>query len=70
MKERDKLAHWCWGTYAELPNDLVLLKQRYARLLDTTSRVVGQARRFSEEILRRIKRAKSFLEQLALDCLR
>jgi IS5 family transposase len=26
------------------------LKQRYARLLDTTSRVVGQAKRFSEEI--------------------
>jgi transposase, IS5 family len=46
------------------------LKQRYARLLDTTSRVVGQAKRFSEEVRRRVKRAKSFLEQLALDCLR
>ena len=46
------------------------LKQRYARLLDTTSRVVGQAKRFSEEISRRVKRAKSFLEQLALDGLR
>jgi IS5 family transposase len=46
------------------------LKQRYARLLDTTSRVVGQAKRFSEEISRRVKRAKSILEQFALDGLR
>jgi IS5 family transposase len=46
------------------------LKQRYARLLNTTSRVVGQAKRFSGEIGRRVKRAKSVLEQLALDGLR
>jgi transposase, IS5 family len=46
------------------------LKQRYVRLLDTTSRVVGQAKRFSEEISRRVKRAKSILEQFALDGLR
>jgi IS5 family transposase len=46
------------------------LKQRYARLLDTTSRVVGQAKRFSDEICRRVKRAKSILEQFALDGLR
>jgi IS5 family transposase len=43
------------------------LKQRYVRLLDTTSRVVGQAKRFAEEIRGRVKRAKSFLEQLALN---
>jgi transposase, IS5 family len=46
------------------------LKQRYARLLDTTSRVVGQARRFSDEIGRRVKRSKEILKQLALDGLR
>ncbi|MET0720543.1 MAG: ISNCY family transposase [Tardiphaga sp.] len=46
------------------------LKQRYARLLDTTSRVVGQAKRFSDEIARRVKRSKSILEQFALDGLR
>ena len=46
------------------------LKQRYERLLNTTSRVVGQAKRFSEEISRRVKRANSILEQLALDGLR
>jgi IS5 family transposase len=28
------------------------LKQRYGRLLDATSRVVGQAKRFSVEIVR------------------
>ena len=32
------------------------LKQRYGRLLDATSRVVGQAKRFSEEIVRGVKR--------------
>jgi len=46
------------------------LKQRYARLLDTTSRVVGQAKRFSDEIGRRVKRPKDILKQLALNDLR
>jgi IS5 family transposase len=46
------------------------LKQRYARLLDATSRVVGQAKRFSEEISQRVKHAKSNLQQLALVGLR
>jgi transposase, IS5 family len=46
------------------------LKQRYRRLLDATSRVVGQAKRFSEEIARGVKRASSALKQLALEGLR
>ncbi len=46
------------------------MKQRYDRLLDTTSRVVGQAKRFSDEIGRRVKRSKDILKQLALDGLR
>ncbi len=46
------------------------LKQRYARLLDTTSRVVGQARRFADEIDRRVKRSRDILEQFALNGLR
>jgi IS5 family transposase len=46
------------------------LKQRYARLLDTTSRVVGQAKRFSGEIGRRVKRSRDILEQFALNGLR
>jgi transposase, IS5 family len=46
------------------------LKQRYCRLLDTTSRVVGQAKRFATEIAQGVKRSSSALQQLALDGLR
>ena len=46
------------------------LTQHYRRLLDTTSRVVGQANRFSEEITRGVKRSKSLLKQLVLEGLR
>jgi transposase, IS5 family len=46
------------------------LKQRYGRLLDATSRVVGQAKRFSVEIVRGVKRSKNLLKQLALEGLR
>ncbi len=46
------------------------LKQRYSRLLDATSRVVGQARRFSSEIAQGVKRSSSPLQQLALEGLR
>ena len=46
------------------------LQQRYRRLLDATSRVVGQARRFSTEILRGVKRSTDVLQQIALEGLR
>jgi transposase, IS5 family len=46
------------------------LKERYRRLLDTTSRVVGQAKRFSREIAAGVKCATDPLRQLALDGLR
>jgi IS5 family transposase len=46
------------------------LKRRYGALLDATSRVVGQAKRFSTEIAQGVKRAKSVLKQLALEGLR
>ena len=46
------------------------LKQRYSRLLDTTSRVVGQAKRFSTEIAQGVKRSLNVLKQLALEGLR
>jgi hypothetical protein len=26
MKDRDKLVHWCWGSTADLPDDLLLMK--------------------------------------------
>ena len=46
------------------------LKRTYARLLGSTSRVVGQARRFSREIAEGIKRSTDVAAQLALDGLR
>jgi IS5 family transposase len=46
------------------------LQQRYRRLLDTTSRVVGQAQRFSQEISEGVKRSAEVLQQLALEGLR
>jgi IS5 family transposase len=46
------------------------LKQRYGQLLDATSRVAGQAKRFSEEIARGVKRSTDVLKQLVLEGLR
>jgi IS5 family transposase len=46
------------------------LTQHYRRLLETTSRVVGQAKRFSEEIAQGVKRSRSLFQQLALEGLR
>ena len=46
------------------------LQQRYRRLLDTTSRVVGQAKRFSKEISDGVKRSADILQQIALQGLR
>jgi transposase, IS5 family len=46
------------------------LTQHYRRLLDATSRVVGQAKRFSKEIAQGAKRSRHSLKQLALVGLR
>jgi len=46
------------------------LKQRYRQLLNSTSRVVGQAKRFSEEIAEGVKRSTTVLKQLVLEGLR
>jgi IS5 family transposase len=46
------------------------LKKGYRRLLNSTSRVVGQARRFSHEIATSVKRARGILKRLALQGLR
>jgi transposase, IS5 family len=46
------------------------LKRRYGQLLNATSRVVGQAKRFSEEIAQGVKRSTTVLKQLALEGLR
>jgi IS5 family transposase len=46
------------------------LKQRYGQLLNTTTRVVGQAKRFSAEIVQGVKQETSVMKQLALEGLR
>ena len=46
------------------------LKKGYRKLLNSTSRVVGQARRFSHEIATSVKRARGILKRLALQGLR
>ena len=46
------------------------LKRRYGQLLDSTSRVVGQAKRFSAEIAQGVKQATNVMKQLALEGLR
>src|SRR5262249_25496035 len=47
-----------------------LRKLGYRRLLDATSRVVGQAKRFSREIANGVKRAADVVRQVALEGLR
>lgn len=46
------------------------LEKSYANLLNSTSRVVGQAKRFAQEIVEGTKRATSAAGQAALECFR
>jgi len=46
------------------------LKRAYGQLLNSTSRVVGQAKRFSTEVATSVKRSTDVLQQLALENLR
>jgi transposase, IS5 family len=46
------------------------LKSAYSKLLHATSRVVGQAKRFAEEIAAGVKRSRITLDQIALERLR
>ena len=46
------------------------LKQSYGKLLASTSRVVGQAKRFAREIADGVKRSRRIVKQLALNSLR
>jgi transposase, IS5 family len=43
------------------------LKQSYRKLLDSTSRVVGQAKKFANDVAEGIKQAVTPRQQLALD---
>jgi len=55
---------------AKGPQSQEKLKRYYRQLLESTSRVVGQARQFSKEIADGIKRSKDIVKQLALEGLR
>jgi IS5 family transposase len=46
------------------------LKSAYSKLLHATGRVVGQAKRFAEEIAAGVKRSRTILKQMALEGLR
>jgi transposase, IS5 family len=46
------------------------LNRSYGKLLNATSRVVGQAKRFSKEVAKGTKRARNGLQQLVLEGLR
>ena len=52
-----------------MPNR-VKMAQAYGKLLDTTARVVGQARRFAGEINQGVKRAADARKQAMLEGLR
>jgi len=51
---------------AKGPQSQEKLKRSYGKLLNSTSRVVGQAKRFSMEIAEGVKRSTNILQQLAL----
>lgn len=55
---------------SKAPQSHEKLKQAYRKLLDATSRVVGQAKRFSKEIGTGVKRCSETLPQAALEGLR
>jgi IS5 family transposase len=52
---------------SKVPQSQEKLKQAYGTLLDATNRVMGQAKRFSQEIAQGIKRSANILQQAALE---
>jgi IS5 family transposase len=55
---------------SKAPQSQEKLKQGYHKLLDSTSRVAGQAKRFSKEIAEGVKRGGDVMQQAALEGLR
>jgi IS5 family transposase len=55
---------------AKGPQSQERLKRAYSQLLNSTSRVVGQAKRFSTEISEGVKRSTDILKQMVLEGLR
>jgi IS5 family transposase len=75
LRDRSRSVKWRLLEIARIarakgPINQEKLKQRYRQLLDATSRVVGQAKRFSREIAAGVKRSRQVLKQLALEGLR
>ena len=55
---------------AKGPQSQEKLKRAYGKLLTSTSRVVGQAKRFAKEVAEGVKRSSDLMAQLALEALR
>jgi IS5 family transposase len=55
---------------SKAPQSQEKLKKAYGKLLDSTGRVMGQAKRFSQEIAEGVKRSADILQQAALEGLR
>jgi IS5 family transposase len=55
---------------SKVPQSQERLKKAYGKLLDATGRVMGQAKRFSQEIADGVKRSADFMQQAALEGLR
>lgn len=55
---------------AKGPQSQDKLKRAYGKLLNSTSRAVGQAKRFSKEISKGVKRSTDILKQMVLEGLR
>jgi IS5 family transposase len=75
LRDRSRSVKWRLLEIARIarakgPVNHAKLKERYRQLLDATSRVVGQAQRFSREIADGVKRSRQVLEQMALEGLR
>ena len=75
LRDRSRSVKWRLLEIARIarakgPINREKLKQRYRQLLDATSRVVGQAKRFSCEIAAGVKRSRQVLKQIALEGLR
>jgi IS5 family transposase len=75
LRDRSRSVKWrlleiARAARAKGPINQQKLKLRYRQLLDATSRVVGQAKRFSREIAEGVKRSKQILKQMALEGLR
>jgi IS5 family transposase len=55
---------------SKVPQSQEKLKKAYRKLLDSTGRVMGQAKRFSQEIAQGVKRSVDTMQQAALEGLR